>query len=189
MLTTTDSVVTAFSKAVTALATGNTVVIKPSEITPLSILKVAEYFEAAGFPPGVVNIVNGYGQTAGQALTDHLDVGKVTFTGSTLVGRKIMESAAKTNLKRVTLELGGKSPTIVFDDADLDRAILATARNILYVVAFYAFWWRTVFAYGPSHLIAIIADKCVLLLPASTFRRVSMIDLFRRSLLQRARSN
>ncbi|KAI0087988.1 putative 1-pyrroline-5-carboxylate dehydrogenase [Irpex rosettiformis] len=123
---------TSFIKVVTALATGNTVVVKPSEVTPLSILKVAEYFNAAGFPPGVVNIVNGYGQTVGQALADHRDIGKLTFTGSTLVGRKIMESAAKTNLKRVTLELGGKSPTLVFDDADLQRAVTGTVLNIFH---------------------------------------------------------
>ncbi|KAI0812785.1 aldehyde dehydrogenase [Irpex lacteus] len=123
---------TSFIKLVTALATGNAVVVKPSEVTPLSILKVAEYINAAGFPPGVVNIVNGYGNTVGQALADHRDIGKLTFTGSTAVGRRIMESAAKTNLKRITLELGGKSPTLIFDDADLSRAVPGTVRNIFH---------------------------------------------------------
>lgn len=133
VLTSIIVVLTSFFKLVTALATGNTVVVKPSEVTPFSILKVAEYINAAGFPPGVVNIVNGYGNTVGQALADHRDIGKLTFTGSTAVGRRIMESAAKTNLKRITLELGGKSPTLIFDDADLSRAVPGTVRNILYV--------------------------------------------------------
>lgn len=133
VLTSITAVRTSFIKLVTALATGNAVVVKPSEVTPLSILKVAEYINAAGFPPGVVNIVNGYGNTVGQALADHRDIGKLSFTGSTAVGRRIMESAAKTNLKRITLELGGKSPTLIFDDADLSRAVPGTVRNILYV--------------------------------------------------------
>ncbi len=133
MLTSITAVLTSFIKLVTALATGNAVVVKPSEVTPLSILKVEEYINAAGFPPGVVNIVNGYGNTVGQALADNRDIGKLTFTGGTAVGRRIMESAAKTNLKRITLELGGKSPTLIFDDADLSRAVPGTVRNILYV--------------------------------------------------------
>lgn len=105
------------------LATGNCIVLKPSELTPLAALKLAELANAAGFPPGVFNVVTGYGATAGQALVEHLHVGKVAFTGSTLVGRKVMETAARSNLKRVTLELGGKSPVIIFDDADLEQAI------------------------------------------------------------------
>ena len=84
-----------------------------------------------GFPAGVVNIVPGHGSDAGKALTEHPDVGKITFTGSTLTGRKIMEAASRTNLKRVTLELGGKSPVIVFDDADLEQAIKWTAAGIM----------------------------------------------------------
>lgn len=123
----------AFVKLAAALATGNTVVLKPSELTPLSMLKVASYINKAGFPPGVVNVVCGYGQTAGQAMADHPDIRKISFTGSTLVGRKIMASAANSNLKRVTLELGGKSPAIIFDDADLAKAVPAVARNILCV--------------------------------------------------------
>ena len=110
-------------KIAPALATGNCVILKPSEMTPLSALKLAEYAKEAGFPPGVFNVLVGYGHDAGQALVEHPDIGKVAFTGSTLVGRKIMEVAAKSNLKRVSLELGGKSPTIIFEDADLKRAV------------------------------------------------------------------
>jgi aldehyde dehydrogenase (NAD+) len=110
-------------KLAPALATGNTVVLKPAEQTPLTALRVGELIVEAGFPEGVVNILPGYGPTAGAALAWHMDVDKVAFTGSTEVGHLIMEAAAKTNLKRVTLELGGKSPNIVFADADMDQAI------------------------------------------------------------------
>ncbi|AUT01327.1 betaine-aldehyde dehydrogenase [Nostoc sp. CENA543] len=110
-------------KLAPALATGNTVVLKTAEQTPLSALRVGELIVEAGFPPGVVNILSGYGPTAGAAIAHHMDVDKVAFTGSTEVGHLIMEAAAKSNLKRVTLELGGKSPNIVFADADLDAAI------------------------------------------------------------------
>ena len=106
-----------------ALATGCTVVMKPAEQTPLSALRVGELIQEAGFPAGVVNLLPGYGPTAGQAITRHPDIDKVAFTGSTEVGRLIMEGAAQSNLKRVTLELGGKSPNIVFADADLDAAV------------------------------------------------------------------
>jgi aldehyde dehydrogenase (NAD+) len=106
-----------------ALAAGNTVVMKPAEQTPLTALRVSELIQEAGFPDGVVNMLPGYGPTAGAALTRHMDVDKVAFTGSTEVGRIIMEEAARSNLKRVTLELGGKSPNVVFADADMDQAI------------------------------------------------------------------
>lgn len=106
-----------------ALATGNTVVMKPAEQTPLTALYVAELIKEVGFPPGVVNVVPGFGPTAGAAIASHKDVDKVAFTGSTEVGKIIMEEAAKSNLKRITLELGGKSPNIIFKDADLDYAI------------------------------------------------------------------
>lgn len=106
-----------------ALATGCTTILKPAEQTPLSALRVGELIMEAGFPNGVVNIIPGYGPTAGGALTSHMDVDKVAFTGSTEVGKLIMEAAAKSNLKRVTLELGGKSPNIVFADTDLDAAV------------------------------------------------------------------
>jgi aldehyde dehydrogenase (NAD+) len=105
-----------------ALACGCTVVMKPAEQTPLSALRVGELIMEAGFPPGVVNMLPGYGPTAGQALARHMDVNKVAFTGSTEVGHLIMKYAAESNLKRVTLELGGKSPNIVFADTDLDAA-------------------------------------------------------------------
>jgi aldehyde dehydrogenase (NAD+) len=106
-----------------ALATGNTIVLKPAEQTPLTALRVGELIVEAGFPPGVVNILPGYGPTAGGAIANHTDIDKVAFTGSTEVGRLIMEAAAKSNLKRVSLELGGKSPNVVFEDADMDQAI------------------------------------------------------------------
>jgi len=110
-------------KLAPALATGNTVVLKPAEQTPLSALRVGELIVEAGFPAGVVNMLPGFGPTAGAAIANHMDVDKVAFTGSTEVGHLIMEAAAKSNLKRVTLELGGKSPNIVFADVDLDEAV------------------------------------------------------------------
>jgi aldehyde dehydrogenase (NAD+) len=105
-----------------ALATGNTIVIKVAETTPLSAFFAASLI-AKIFPPGVVNIVTGYGAIAGAAISSHMKISKVAFTGSTLVGRTIMQAAAKSNLKSVTLELGGKSPNIIFEDADLEQAI------------------------------------------------------------------
>ncbi|CAG8461904.1 11608_t:CDS:2 [Ambispora leptoticha] len=106
-----------------ALACGNTIVLKPAEQTPLSALKTASLIREAGFPPGVVNIVPGYGHTAGAAIANHMKIAKVAFTGSTTVGRSILKAAAESNLKKVTLELGGKSPNIIFEDADLGQAI------------------------------------------------------------------
>jgi acyl-CoA reductase-like NAD-dependent aldehyde dehydrogenase len=111
--------VVAACKLAPALACGNVMIIKPAEQTPLSVLRLAELIREAGFPPGVVNVVNGYGETCGAALARHTDVDKVTFTGEYITGRKIVESSV-TNLKRVTLELGGKSPNIIFDDAPGD---------------------------------------------------------------------
>jgi len=110
-------------KLAPALATGNTVVFKPAEQTPLSALRVGELILEAGFPEGVVNVLPGFGPTAGAAIARHMDVDKVAFTGSTEVGHLIMEAAAKSNLKPVTLELGGKSPNIIFEDVDLDEAV------------------------------------------------------------------
>jgi acyl-CoA reductase-like NAD-dependent aldehyde dehydrogenase len=104
-------------KLAPALACGNTMIIKPAEQTPVSILRFAELVREAGFPAGVVNVINGYGETCGAPLAQHTDVDKVAFTGEYLTGRKIVESST-TNLKRVSLELGGKSPNIVFADAD-----------------------------------------------------------------------
>lgn len=110
-------------KLAPALATGNTVVLKPAEQTPLSALRIGELILEAGFPEGVVNILPGFGPTAGAAIASHMGVQKVAFTGSTAVGRSVMKAAAESNLKKVTLELGGKSPNIIFADADLDQAI------------------------------------------------------------------
>jgi aldehyde dehydrogenase (NAD+) len=106
-----------------ALATGCTIVMKPAEQTPLTALRIGELALEAGLPEGVLNIIPGFGETAGAAISEHYDVDKVAFTGSTEVGKLIMQAAAKTNLKRVTLELGGKSPNIVFADADIDAAV------------------------------------------------------------------
>jgi phenylacetaldehyde dehydrogenase len=114
-----------------ALACGNTVVLKPAEQTPLSALRLGELLDEAGIPPGVVNIVTGFGETAGAAIAAHPDLDKVAFTGSTEVGRQIMRAAAG-NLKRVSLELGGKSPNIVFADADLDAAATGAAAAIYF---------------------------------------------------------
>lgn len=104
-----------------ALAAGCTLVLKPSEKTPLSALYVASLAKEVGFPPGVVNVINGHGPTAGSALVNHPDVAKIAFTGSTKVGELVRTLASKTN-KRVSLELGGKSPLIICNDADIDKA-------------------------------------------------------------------
>ncbi|HEV3386386.1 MAG TPA: aldehyde dehydrogenase family protein [Gemmata sp.] len=106
-----------------ALACGNTVVLKPAEQTPLTALYVAKLAQEVGFPDGVINVVPGYGPTAGAALSGHMDVDKIAFTGETTTGKIVMTAAAQSNLKRVSLELGGKSPNVVFADADLDAAI------------------------------------------------------------------
>jgi acyl-CoA reductase-like NAD-dependent aldehyde dehydrogenase len=109
-------------KLAPALATGNTCILKPAEQTPLTSLRLGELILEAGFPPGVVNILTGFGETAGAAISEHPDIDKVAFTGSTAVGKLIMRSASG-NLKRLSLELGGKSPNIIFADADLDKAV------------------------------------------------------------------
>jgi aldehyde dehydrogenase (NAD+) len=114
-----------------ALAAGNTVVLKPSELTPLSSLRVAELMAEVGFPAGVVNIVPGYGHTAGERLASHPGVAKIAFTGSTATGRRIVEYSAS-NLKRVQLELGGKGANIVFDDAVLPAAVNGSAFAIFH---------------------------------------------------------
>ncbi|MGE4428737.1 MAG: aldehyde dehydrogenase family protein [Solirubrobacteraceae bacterium] len=114
-----------------ALTTGNTIVLKPAEQTPLSALRLGELALEAGIPAGVLNVVPGYGETAGAALAAHDDVDKIAFTGSTEVGKMIARSATG-NLKRVSLELGGKSPNIIFDDADVDAAIAGAAQGIFF---------------------------------------------------------
>ncbi|KAM0450718.1 hypothetical protein ACHAPV_010327 [Trichoderma viride] len=106
-----------------AIAAGNTVVLKTAEQTPLSGLYASALTKEAGFPAGVINTISGYGRVAGSAISSHMDIDKVAFTGSTPVGRTNLQAAAKSNLKKVTLELGGKSPNIIFNDADLDNAI------------------------------------------------------------------
>ncbi|KAJ4845383.1 Aldehyde dehydrogenase 2 member B4, mitochondrial [Turnera subulata] len=106
-----------------ALACGNTVVLKTAEQTPLTALYAGKLFQEAGLPPGVLNIVSGYGPTAGAPLASHVDVDKLAFTGSTETGKVVLELAARSNLKPVTLELGGKSPFIVCEDADVDKAV------------------------------------------------------------------
>ena len=110
-------------KLAPALACGNTCLLKPAEETPLSALRLGELILEAGFPPGVVNVLTGPGLPTGAAITAHPGVDKVAFTGSTEVGRKIMEAAAHSNLKRISLELGGKSPNVIFADADLEGAV------------------------------------------------------------------
>jgi acyl-CoA reductase-like NAD-dependent aldehyde dehydrogenase len=120
----------AMLKVAPALAAGCSCVLKPAEETPLTALKLEEIFREAGVPDGVVNVVTGYGKTTGAALTAHPDVDKISFTGSTEVGRLIVKAAAG-NLKRLTLELGGKSPLIMFDDANLDKAIMGAGMGLL----------------------------------------------------------
>jgi phenylacetaldehyde dehydrogenase len=118
-------------KLAPALATGCTVVLKAAEQTPMTALRLGELFDQAGFPPGVVNILTGFGEGAGAPLAAHPDVDKIAFTGSTEVGKLIVKASAG-NLKKVSLELGGKSPAIIFPDADLERAIPGTASAIFF---------------------------------------------------------
>jgi acyl-CoA reductase-like NAD-dependent aldehyde dehydrogenase len=118
-------------KIAPALAAGNTMVLKPAEQTPLTALVLAELAAEAGLPPGVLNVVPGFGPQAGAALVEHPLVGKIAFTGSTLVGRDIMRRGSDT-LKRVSLELGGKSPNIVFADADIDQAIRGATTGMFF---------------------------------------------------------
>ncbi|XP_071949781.1 retinal dehydrogenase 2-like isoform X2 [Antedon mediterranea] len=110
-------------KVAPALCCGNAIILKPAEQTPLTAIYLGSLFKEAGFPPGVVNIIPGYGPTAGAAIAEHMDIDKVAFTGSTEVGKLIQQASGKSNLKRVTLELGGKSPLIVLADSDIDVAV------------------------------------------------------------------
>lgn len=119
-----------------ALACGNTVVLKPAEQTPLSALYLASLIKEAGFPAGVVNVVNGLGRTAGSRLSEHPKVDKIAFTGSTLTGKAIMKAAAN-NLKAITLETGGKSPLLVFDDCDIDQAVKWSHMGIMGMSSFH----------------------------------------------------
>jgi len=119
-------------KLAPALAAGCTIVLKVAEETPMSAIRLGELIQEVGFPPGVVNIITGFGETAGAALSAHPDVDKIAFTGSTEVGKLIVKAAGETNLKKVTLELGGKSPNIVLPDADLESAIPGAANAIFF---------------------------------------------------------
>lgn len=114
-----------------AIAVGCTVVTKPAEQTPMSALYIAALSKEAGFPDGVLNVVTGYGPTAGVAIVSHLNIRKVAFTGSTEIGKLIMRNAADSNLKKVSLELGGKSPLVIFDDVDLDE-VVPLAQNAVF---------------------------------------------------------
>jgi aldehyde dehydrogenase (NAD+) len=115
-----------------ALATGCTVILKPSQFTPLTALRVGELAIEAGFPPGVINILPGYGNDVGDIIAKHNDIDKIAFTGSTDIGKKIEQSAAESNLKRVSLELGGKGPNIIFADSDFDQAVEVAVHGLFF---------------------------------------------------------
>ncbi|KAJ5772236.1 Retinal dehydrogenase 1 [Penicillium odoratum] len=117
-------------KSAPALIAGNTVVVKTSEKAPLTSAKVATLIEKVGFPPGVINIISGHGPTSGNVLSHHMDIRVLSFTGSGRTGRLIQAASAKSNLKNVILELGGKSPAIIFEDANLDKAVKETKHSI-----------------------------------------------------------
>ena len=145
-------------KIAPALATGCTIILKPAEQTPLSALYLAKLIEEAGFPKGVVNIINGFGKTAGNALVKHPKVNKIAFTGSTPVGQAIMKEAANT-MKRVTLELGGKSPNIILPDANLDKAIPGVFSGIMVNQGQVCCAGSRVFI--PDHLYDEVVDRLV----------------------------
>ncbi|GAU46972.1 hypothetical protein TSUD_143140 [Trifolium subterraneum] len=121
-----------FAKVAPSLAAGCTMVLKPAEQTPLSALFYAHLAKEAGIPDGVINVLPGFGSTAGAAISSHMDIDAVSFTGSTETGRRVMQAAAMSNLKPVSLELGGKSPVLVFDDADVDKAVDLALFGILH---------------------------------------------------------
>jgi len=141
---------TAILKLAPALAAGCTVVVKPSEETPLSILALGQMILDAGFPEGVVNIVNGYGADAGAALAEHPGIDKISFTGSTATGRKIVQ-AALGNMKKVSLELGGKSPVVVMPDADLAKAIPGVAMATFFLQGQNCMAGTRIFAHADIH--------------------------------------
>lgn len=125
------TLLTMINKIGPALVSGNTLVLKSSEKCPLSVLTIGRLCQEIGLPKGVLNILSGFGRPCGEALAKHMDIRKLSFTGSQLAGRAIKKAAADSNLKKVTLELGGKSPLIIFPDADLKKAIPAAAASIL----------------------------------------------------------
>ncbi|KAG6424169.1 hypothetical protein SASPL_114582 [Salvia splendens] len=154
-----------------ALAAGCTMVVKPAEQTPLSALFLAHLAKLASLPDGVLNVVTGYGHSAGAAVSSHMDIDKVSFTGSTEVGRLVMQAAAATNLKPVTLELGGKSPFIIFDDVDIDKvADLA---------------WRAI-TYNKANPIPIFGEICVA--GTRVFVQEGIYDAFVVKLLEKVES-
>jgi aldehyde dehydrogenase (NAD+)/phenylacetaldehyde dehydrogenase len=154
-------------KCAPALAAGNTVVVKPAELTPLTAIRIGELALEAGLPPGVLNIVPGSGSVAGDALVRHADVDKISFTGSTQVGKSIMRTAADT-VKKLTLELGGKSPNIVFADADLESAVRGAATGIFYGKGEVCAAGSRLLVEGSIHdeFVARLADRAKKLVPA-----------------------
>jgi len=142
-------------KMAPALITGNTIVIKASEKAPLGPLIVAKCCQEIGLPKGVFNLINGYGRPTGEALAKHMDVRKISFTGSGITGRAIKKAAAESNLKNVTLELGGKSPLLIFPDADLEKAVPAAASSILLISG------QACMASSRVYVHADIADKFI----------------------------
>ncbi|GMQ06606.1 hypothetical protein CsSME_00051128 [Camellia sinensis var. sinensis] len=150
-----------------ALASGCTMVVKPAEQTPLSALYYAHLAKQAGIPNGVLNVITGFGPTAGAAIASHMDIDKVSFTGSTEVGRLVMQAAATSNLKHISLELGGKSPLIIFDDADVDKAADLALVGVLYNKAECLIF----FSHFPQHL-------KILLFPSQTHHISSHTCLF-----------
>ena len=156
---------TAVLKLAPALAAGCTVVVKPSEETPLSILLLGELIIEAGFPPGVVNIINGYGYVAGQHLAEHPQVDKISFTGSTATGRKVI-AAAMGNLKKVSLELGGKSPVVIMPDADLSLVVPGVAMATFFLQGQNCMAGTRIFIHDSIH------DQCIEQLAAFTTQLV-----------------
>lgn len=126
-----NAILLSFNKVAPALLAGNTIVLKPSERCPLSLIKIASLFKEAGFPDGVFNLVNG-GEDVGTMLTTHMAIRKLSFTGSIKTGRKVVQAAANSNMKKIVLEMGGKNPSIIFDDADVDAAVAATEFSMVY---------------------------------------------------------
>lgn len=120
-----------FGKLVPCVVAGNCIVMKSSEKAPLTSIKIAALCQEAGFPAGVINVITGFGPTAGVALSEHMDIRKISFTGSTRAGKLIAEAGARSNMKSVTVETGGKNPAVIFNDADLTKAVAGTAKSML----------------------------------------------------------
>ncbi|OGM45044.1 hypothetical protein ABOM_005779 [Aspergillus bombycis] len=157
------------NKVAPAIAAGNTVVLKSSEKAPLTSAKVAHLIQRAGFPPGVINVLSGHGHISGSALAHHMSVRVITFTGSGRTGRLIQKAAANSNLKNVIFELGGKSPTVIFPDADLEKAAKESAHSIQWNSG------QVCMANSRIYVHASIADQFISLFK-NTFQSVSMGD-------------